>query len=82
MGLRGEEPFSNLDDRPKSRSIGLDEKSFKKRYELFGWDYEYRNPLIKEEVAWYREFALQSGGPILELACGTGRLLVSLAREG
>ena len=60
----------------------MDIKTTLKRYELFGWDYEYRNPLTKKEVAWYREFASETDGPILELACGTGRLLVSLAREG
>jgi len=53
-----------------------------KRYELFGWDYERHNPLSEEEIAWYKRFALQTGGPVLELACGTGRLLVALAKAG
>ena len=32
--------------------------------------------------AFYREQARQWGGPVLELACGTGRLTLPLARDG
>jgi SAM-dependent methyltransferase len=32
--------------------------------------------------SFYRGLARQTGGPILELACGTGRLAVPLARDG
>lgn len=34
------------------------------------------------EVAWYLDKARTFGGPILDLACGTGRLAILLAREG
>jgi 2-polyprenyl-3-methyl-5-hydroxy-6-metoxy-1,4-benzoquinol methylase len=34
------------------------------------------------ESNWYREKAKASGGPILDLACGTGRLALLLARDG
>ncbi len=30
----------------------------------------------------YREEARRAGGPVLELACGTGRLTVPLAQDG
>ncbi len=53
-----------------------------KRYELFGWDYECLNPLTNKEVAWYVEFAQRLGGPVLELACGTGHLLATLVGAG
>lgn len=53
-----------------------------KRYELFGWDYEYLNPVTEEEVAWYVGWARKTGGPVLELACGTARLLVAIAEAG
>ena len=53
-----------------------------KRYELFGWDYEHHCPLGEKEMAWYKKFLRKTGGPVLELACGTGRLLISIAREG
>jgi len=52
------------------------------RYEQFGWDYERFNPLTDEEIAWYVGFARSAGGPVLELACGTGRLLVAIAGAG
>ena len=32
--------------------------------------------------AFYRELARKTGGPVLELACGTGRLTIPLARDG
>ena len=34
------------------------------------------------ELAWYLEKAKASGGPVLDVACGTGRLAIALAREG
>jgi len=37
----------------------------------------------RDEDLWmYQQFAQQCGSPILELACGTGRVLLPLAREG
>ena len=53
-----------------------------KRYELFGWDYEKICPLSQKEIDWYTYFAEETGGPILELACGTGRLLIEIAKLG
>ena len=35
-----------------------------------------------EDLPMYRDFALAADGPILELGCGTGRVLVPLARDG
>jgi len=34
------------------------------------------------DVSFYLQYAAQCGGPILELACGTGRLVVPLAEAG
>jgi SAM-dependent methyltransferase len=34
------------------------------------------------ELAWYLDVARTFGGPVLDLACGTGRLALALAREG
>ncbi len=53
-----------------------------RRYNLFGWDYEYINPLTDREIAWYVKHAKEAGGPVLELACGSGRLLIHLAEIG
>jgi SAM-dependent methyltransferase len=35
-----------------------------------------------EDLAWYQELAAEAGDRVLELACGSGRLLVPLARAG
>ena len=53
-----------------------------KRYALFGWDYELICPLGEAEVGWYLRWARRRGGPLLGLACGTGRLLCRLAEDG
>jgi len=53
-----------------------------RRYAQLGWTYEKFNPLRKEEIAWHRQMARRYGGPILELACGSGRLCTALAMSG
>jgi SAM-dependent methyltransferase len=53
-----------------------------KRYEKFGWDYQWVNPLSDDEVNWHLAWARRTGGPVLALACGTGRLLCRLAAAG
>jgi len=49
----------------------------------------YETPLLYDAVvlpgpceAYYRGLADRTGGPLLELACGTGRLSVPLAEDG
>ena len=54
---------------------GTDYDSFARFYEL-----EYQNYTV--DLDFYRQFARRCGSPILELACGTGRVLVALARAG
>jgi SAM-dependent methyltransferase len=46
------------------------------------YDEAYANKEDLEDVAFYVEQAKSSGGPVLELACGTGRILLPIAREG
>ena len=53
-----------------------------KRYELFGWEYPLVCPLTEQEVSWHELWARRTGGPLLGLACGTGRLLCRLAAAG
>lgn len=53
-----------------------------KRYDRFGWDFAAINPITAKEIEWYLHYARITGGPVLELACGTGRLLCELATEG
>jgi SAM-dependent methyltransferase len=52
------------------------------RYDRFGWDYESINPPSGAEVEWHLLWARRTGGPVLGLACGTGRLQCELARAG
>ncbi len=40
----------------------------------------FRSP--SGDVEFYRELARDAGGPVLELGCGTGRVLLAIAREG
>jgi SAM-dependent methyltransferase len=53
-----------------------------KVYDSFAqyYDADFRNFL--DDLPFYRELARRTGGPILELMCGTGRLLLPLAEVG
>jgi len=44
--------------------------------------YEMEHEAFLEDLALYRGFAQRCGGPLLELGCGTGRLLIPLAQMG
>jgi ubiquinone/menaquinone biosynthesis C-methylase UbiE len=44
--------------------------------------YDIEHAQFDEDVDMYRNFAELSGGKILELACGSGRLLLPLAQDG
>ena len=37
---------------------------------------------VTEDVEFYVEHAVESGGPVVELAVGTGRIAVPIARAG
>ena len=45
---------------------------------LYDWEYRRR----RDDVRFYRTLADERGGPILDLGCGTGRLLLPLVRAG
>lgn len=44
--------------------------------------YELEHADFKDDLAMYQGFARRWGSPILELACGTGRVLMALAQTG
>lgn len=44
--------------------------------------YDLDHARVRDDVEMYRQFAAQSGSPILELGCGTGRVAIPLARDG
>jgi SAM-dependent methyltransferase len=52
---------------------------FVEAYDAF---YMSSGPQIAGDVAFYERVAREVGGPVLELACGTGRIAVPLAKAG
>ena len=52
---------------------------FVEAYDAF---YSSSGPQIAGDVAFYEGIAREVGGPILELACGTGRIALPLAQVG
>ena len=51
-------------------------------YDLIAPFYDIEHAHYDEDVDLYRDFAVVCNGPVLELACGSGRLLLPLAEEG
>lgn len=51
-------------------------------FDVFARFYDLDYSQIQEDISLYHSFARRTGGPLLELACGTGRVLIPLARDG
>jgi SAM-dependent methyltransferase len=51
-------------------------------YDLIAPFYDIEHHRFSEDLDMYSNYAELSGGKILELACGSGRILLPLAREG
>jgi SAM-dependent methyltransferase len=51
---------------------------------LYDWPeyYDWTSTGLDRDVTYYSELAKQSGGPVLELGCGTGRCSLAIARLG
>ena len=47
-----------------------------------GKQYDAQHRHLTADVEFYRDVAKDHGGPILELACGTGRVMAPLANDG
>jgi SAM-dependent methyltransferase len=45
---------------------------------LYDWEYRRR----RDDVAFYRMLAGERGGPVLDLGCGSGRVMLPLVRDG
>ncbi|HSL24316.1 MAG TPA: class I SAM-dependent methyltransferase [Vicinamibacterales bacterium] len=61
--------------KPADGARGWDE------YAAF-YDWENARTLGRRDVPFWTRVALQAGGPVLELGCGTGRILAPLSRAG
>jgi SAM-dependent methyltransferase len=46
------------------------------------YDWENARTLGRRDIPFWRNLALQAGGPVLELGCGTGRITIPLGRAG
>jgi SAM-dependent methyltransferase len=46
------------------------------------YDWENARTLGRRDVPFWRNLAIDAGGPVLELGCGTGRIALPLARAG
>src|SRR5512139_888014 len=46
------------------------------------YEQDYADLLQGADIAFYRRMAEVCGGPVLEMGCGTGRVLLPLARAG
>ncbi len=62
--------------RPFYAANGINVEMYTNRTEV------RENPVIAGDVAFYLDRARESGGPVLELGCGSGRIVLPLARDG
>ncbi|GGE27075.1 type 12 methyltransferase [Marinithermofilum abyssi] len=51
---------------------------------MYQWPdyYDWTSDGVEGDVEYYTELAVKSGGPVLELGCGTGRCSLAIARQG
>ncbi|MFN8484721.1 MAG: class I SAM-dependent methyltransferase [Anaerolineae bacterium] len=51
-------------------------------YDLYATVYDFEYDDVVDDIPFYRDLAVRGGGPALELACGTGRVLIPVAEAG
>jgi len=55
-------------------------------YTEYGFTAEFYDHVVpyreRQDVAFFVELAREAGGPVLEVGCGTGRVLIPTARAG
>lgn len=65
-----------------SDTAGLDEEYGRATARFYDAAYDRSAALDGSDVRFYRSIAREGAGPVLELGCGTGRVLLEIAREG
>ena len=61
---------------------GVSDTSGAEIYEHIAELYDWEHDRYGEDLDFYRALAKRTGGPVLELGCGTGRVLADLAADG
>ncbi|HJY62554.1 MAG TPA: class I SAM-dependent methyltransferase [Ignavibacteria bacterium] len=54
----------------------------KEPFYYIGKQYDAQNKKYREDIPFYLNQCRKYGGPVLELACGTGRVTIPIAKEG
>lgn len=67
---------------PESTTMNDDAPGSPPDFDLFAHYYDADMGDFADDLPFYRELARRSDGPILDPMCGTGRVLVALARAG
>jgi SAM-dependent methyltransferase len=70
-------PMDDPEYRNDELDLGADDYQFVA--EFYDHVVPYRE---RKDIDFYREEAERSGGPVLELGCGTGRVMIPIARAG
>lgn len=65
-----------------SDTSGLDDDYGRATARFYDAAYDRSGQLDGSDLRFYRELAREGGGPVLELGCGTGRVLLEIARDG
>lgn len=65
--------------QPRARAAG---DRVAAEYDAFATVYDFEYDELVEDIPFYRDLAVESGGPVLELGAGTGRVLIPVAVAG
>lgn len=70
-----------MSEKPKLRAFYEDDSLHTEMYDALGASL-MAGSSVGDDTAFYRRVARETGGPILEVGCGTGRVATALAADG